>query len=578
MEEKISDDTSPRNSAVVRLSSLGGKCSIGVNWSCFFNVYIVQQATSRNTFSGVCSFIEKIITESVAKLRQCGIELIFVFDGLVSDFLSFSFSEILSQVKKLLNSLNVEAVYSPSGANAQLSYMLRAGKIKKVFSEQTIAFHGVSEWISFINFDSMEATEVKATSELVAALSKNAAVAMEKHQPVFDGEKIIIPETEKNPFSKMNIDALNCISAGIITQPRIPRPPTGPAQKNPLITLPRNCVAYLNDISELYFSVFRGFSKMEVGDIVSSSGILHVNEFLPLMLQQNPLTAPIEINATIFSNVLAAQNIVSRSFTTLFETMKSISTNEVAKTTVTKEDLPKKVAAEAVRRYLTAHEYIAPGGGLSPWGRAVLNTNAGNDIPTLYFIEMVRADAMDVEIDSIPVGGVGVTDIIERTFMFFPTKTQPPEKAKPKIGTFDAITRIISHSLANLFGVIIADTYYNIASSPTTSELKEIIGRLGFLSFKSYSTGTLMRFLIEASEDLINDFVDNVEDYDQLKADVKAAFKWWNDLQRGTKELKQRSLKPNSRVSNLKNFLILFECADQFVQKRMTSVCEILDI
>jgi hypothetical protein len=53
---------------------------------------------------------------------------------------------------------------------------------------------------------------------------------------------------------------------------------------------------------------------------------------------------------------------------------------------------------------------------------------------------------------------------------------------------------------------------------------------------------------------------------------MESALRWWGSMRRATEELKQRSLKPNSRVSNLRNFVVLFECADEFVRSRAESL------
>ena len=581
MEVKIDDFEVPVLTSIINLANSAKKFTLGIKWSHFFSTYILKHVSSKNNFSKINTLIEKQLCIAVDSLRKNNIEPIFIMNGIISDFLSYSFSVILEGAIKYLMSMNVHFVYAPCDANSQLAYFYQNKYINAAFTDYNISLLDVPQWISYIDFSSLDCVVSKATKETLDFLLKNCKQITYFCCPYIKGDSIewfnkinsdMIPQNVQ-----LNINAINCICAGLITAPRIPRPPRGPSFKTPLITLPRNCCAYLNDISDLYISIFRNFSKLDLSEIMNSNDAPRIDEFLPLMLQQNPLTTPIEVNDTIFSSVLAAQNIVQRSFTTLFETMRSISTSESVSVPLNPEELRSRVIAEATRRYLTAHEYIAPGGGLSPWGRAILNTNAGNDIPTMYFIEMVRGDAMDAEVDSIPEGGVGVADIIERTFMLYPTKTKPPENAKPRISTFQTIVQIIANSLHSLYKIIIADTYYGIAPNPSIEELAQFMN-LPFLSYTDYQTGTLMRFILEASEDRLEEFADNVEDFEQLQKDVRNAFNWWNGLQRGTKELKQRSLKPNSRVSNLKNFLILFDCANQFVQKRMAQVAEILDL
>lgn len=579
IETKVGDISVSVSASTVKYDPAGHKFIIGINLTYFFETYLTKLVTPGSSLSDIMTILESFISDSINKMREKNIEPIFVYDGIIHNFFSYCYSYILLNISAVLKKLQVRVCYAPSYANSQLSYFLTNKVINAILTDVTIALQDVTSWISYIKFESMEFVTYQPTSSTIQSLLQTSHASNAIFSQYDDGSLVKFGKLPENQRSNQSLKSKteSCICSGIICPPRIPRPPTGPSAENPLISLPRNCVAYLNDISDIYISIFKNFSGISLSELFSSQECPRIDEFLPLMLQQNPLSTPIEENSRIISNVLAAQNIVSRSFTTLFETMRSISTNDQQQQAASPDNLKKKVITESVRRFLTAHEYIAPGGGLSPWGRAVLNSNSGNDVSTINFIEMVRADAMDAEVDSVPGGSVGVTEIIERTFLFFPTKTPPPQNLKVKINTFQNITNILNHALILLYRLIAADTYFEFATEPSIQELSSIIETEPFKNQTNVTTGILMRFLLEASEDRIEQFVDSVENFEQLQKDVKSAYNWWNSLSRATKELKQRSLKPNSRVSNLKNFLILFECADQFVQKRMTAVREILD-
>ncbi|KAH0790404.1 hypothetical protein GPJ56_005700 [Histomonas meleagridis] len=277
-----------------------------------------------------------------------------------------------------------------------------------------------------------------------------------------------------------------------------------------------------------------------------------------------------------FFDILSLQNISSKNFTTLLNCLQSISgPPEIKDVQITK----KMILQESIRKFLAAHEYIAPGGGLSPWGRAVLVANSENDDPTILFIELIRAEIIDVNLSSQSNGSVGITDIIERTFSLFQIKTEIPEELEKnsKLGNFEITSGLIYSSIRALLHMIVCGTYLYYTKEPSVSELMDIINDAPFKSFKPLKTGTLMRFLLESSEETVCEFLDKWEiPRKQLKKDVLSAVKWWGNINRATEELKQRSLRPNSRVSNLKNFLVLFECANQFVEKRSAKVLKYL--
>jgi hypothetical protein len=98
--------------------------------------------------------------------------------------------------------------------------------------------------------------------------------------------------------------------------------------------------------------------------------------------------------------------------------------------------------------------------------------------------------------------------------------------------------------------------------------LDAIVQQLPFQLSDGDGSGALMRFLFESPEEQVRQFLGTVRDIGQLRADLGAALAWWDNMRRATEELRQRSLKPNSRVSNLRNFLVLFECADEFMRNR----------
>ncbi|EAY13312.1 hypothetical protein TVAG_164210 [Trichomonas vaginalis G3] len=581
IEAKVGEISVPVIASTVKLEGIGQKFYIGIDLTHFFQTYLLKSFPTGSSLADIVFTVQTMLDSSLTAMRSKNVEPIFVYDGIIQHFFSYCYSFLFSTISQFLKEHDVKIIYAPSYSQKQLSYMYKNKMLNAIFSDTTIALQDISSWISHIKFETMEALIFQATPSTIKQLMQIPHASNAVFSQVDDGSTVKndkLPENQNfiTP-SIINSKAESCICAGIICPPRIPRPPCGPSAENPIISLPRNCVAYLNDISDIYISIFKNFSGVTLSELFTNQECPRIDEFLPLMLQQNPLSTPLEDNNRIISNVLAAQNIVSRSFTTLFETMRSISTNDQISVPSTNDNIRNKVITESVRRFLTAHEYIAPGGGLSPWGRAVLNSNSGYDVVTINFIEMVRADAMDAEVDSALAGSVGVTEIIERTFLFFPTKTPPPPNLKEKINTFQNITKLINHALILLYRLIAADTYYEFAPQPNIQELTSILAEEPFRNQTDVTTGTLMRFLLEASEDRITQFADSVEDYDQLLTDVKSAFNWWNSLNRATRELKQRSLKPNSRVSNLKNFLILFECADQFVQKRMVAVQSILE-
>jgi hypothetical protein len=286
------------------------------------------------------------------------------------------------------------------------------------------------------------------------------------------------------------------------------------------------------------------------------------DDFLPFILQQNRVTESVSADTSVIANVLMQQNTLARPFATLFDTLQSIST--------TVSDSPKPaefVITEATRRFLVALEYVAPGGGLSAWGRAVLVANASLHDVTLLFIELIRGDAMDAHFDASEIA-VSVMDMIERTFSLF--ECDSALLFEP-VGRFDAIVGTVWTALGNLFRLIACGVFLEVGAF---EPLEAIIGRLPFQSARVNGAGAMMRFLCESSEEQIRAFSSALPEPARLEADARAALQWWDTMRRATCELKQRSLKPNSRVSSLKNTLVLFECADELLQSRAVHLIE----
>jgi hypothetical protein len=274
------------------------------------------------------------------------------------------------------------------------------------------------------------------------------------------------------------------------------------------------------------------------------------------MLQQNRVTDAVSVNGSIVATVLAQQNLISRPFATLFETLQSLSVPGV--------ELPKStefIITEATRRFLVALEYVAPGGGLSAWGRAVLVAHSKFPESTLLFVELIRGDAIDAQLDGSGIA-VSVADIIERTFTLFESESSSLFEPRAR---FDIVVGAVITALGNLIRLISCGVFVEIGC---VDPLESVLSRLPFQSTLLNGSGAMMRFLCGSSEEQIRSFLGTVRSPGHLRADFEAALKWWEAMTGAIGELKQRSLKPNSRVSSLKNTLVLFECADELIRAR----------
>jgi hypothetical protein len=174
---------------------------------------------------------------------------------------------------------------------------------------------------------------------------------------------------------------------------------------------------------------------------------------------------------------------------------------------------------------------------------------------------MVRADSMHAQFDGSEVS-VPVIEIVERTFTLFESESS---RLMATTSHFSGVTNLVRSALGSLLQLIACCVYREVGC---TSPLDRIVQQLPFQLSDGDGSGALMRFLFESPEEQVRRFIGTVTDLRQLRGDLDAALAWWDNMRRATEELRQRSLKPNSRVSSLRNFLVLFECADEFVRSR----------
>lgn len=692
---------------------------IGIDFVHFYQLYIMNK-----------SDIYASIETAINSFRSYNFEPVFVFSGITYQVLDCIHSNLQNSIKKFLLKMNVTWINSPSTANAQLSKLYQMKCINAILCSPTIILRDVSRWIHYIDFETKRIIMLRGNIKLMKDILSTRSIC-EVAAPSFSYEKICWDI--KPPHFGLDPPKIPDIVLGLVGSGAIPSPFLSTYSQNslkrPLFQLPRNCLNYLNILCGIYFTLFVHMTKLPFTRYSSLQEMPPYDEFLSLLLSQKRISESCELNNSLFSQILAQQNISSTRYTTLFDCLKSVSAPQ--KVSSQSEVTPEYVISESVRRFLTAHEYIAPGGELSPWGRAILVANNGLDMTTIMFIELIRADVMDSDFNS-NFGGVGVMDIIERIFSLFPTVTKVPQEmsSKEKVDevpvkientdeiffnknevffsphsfpssptdltknrqrpppqlppsplfemdkeqnngqiysqtmnsklitannvislhkttsnttsysnqcitnpncncntnltesnanginksnctnsnsncenndfnnnnitisnsdsessnshdnqsntncykqTFD----VISNILISLLKLIICDTYISISKQPALDELTSILQKMPFLEITDYSTGILMRFLLESSDEKRKAFVKSV-DRNQLKKDVNNAFSWWKSLNKATVELKQRSLMPNSRVSNLKKFLVMFECANHFVEKTILDVFKIL--
>ncbi|OHT03576.1 hypothetical protein TRFO_29005 [Tritrichomonas foetus] len=544
---------------------------LGIDFSHFFNLYLSRFNNSTTVIPDMLN----CLSSTVKDFRSFNIEPVFVFVGISYHQVDCSHSNLESEIEDLLRRLKVAFVRSPSTGNAQLSALLKLKCVNAIMCSPSIVLRDVSRWIHFIDFKLNKILLLKGSISTMKGIISPRMI-YEISAPSFSFDRIMwnLNPPFNDPLAFQNVPdiVIALISSGYIHAPRLATYPQN-ASRKPLFPLPRNCINHLNILCGIYFSLFLHLSELPFSRILNNPESPPYDEFLPLLLAQNSISEPCQLNNTLISQILAQQNISSTRFTTLFDCLRAVSPPKKAESP--EEMTPEFVISESVRRFLTSHEYIAPGGGLSPWGRAILVANTGLDMSSILFIEMVRADAMDSNFDS-SFGSVSITDLIERTFSLFPTETEVPEEfCESHLGYFSPAAHIVSHVILSVMKLIICETYISVSKQPDLNELTVILDKLPFTSFKEHSTGILMRFLLESPDEKRKAFIQSVP-RKQLKKDVNNAISWWKSLNKATVELKQRSLKPNSRVSNLKNFLVMFECANHFVEKTIDDVLRIL--
>lgn len=543
---------------------------LGIEFKHFFKLYFlyIESIFEGDLMDYIVAFVKAVHTLNIRP--------VFVFTGLTDQQIDYYTSVLIEMAINTLMKLGVQCVFSPAYATAQLNFLLESNCINAVMASPYIATQDVPTWIHYIDITRKSVIVLSSNIDIVTQLIKTEIGFSHFTSPYFGIEhlktRIDAPIYESDPTQ-----IRKCISfllaCGLMTTPRLAKSANKLSSKCAGLSLTQNCTNHLTRLSNIYYTLLRNITNLPLSKLLHGSSPPVFEEFLPLILEQARMKQECVDPNKIFTEVLSAQNIVSRRFLTLFDCLESVTAPSYEKSDDVSIDF---IITESIRRFLTAHEYIAPGEGLSPWGRAVLCANAGFDEIAILFIELIRADTMDAELNDMPVtSGVGVTDIIERIFSLFPSSTPfPPELHKSHLSGFLTVAHMVNSALFMLMQVIILTTYLTAKKTIDIDELGEIYKKIPFRNFKSYSTGALMRFILESNDENLTLFIKDVPDKQALKDDVEKAFDWWNCLCRATRELKQRSLRPNSRVSNLINFLMLFECADQFIQKRRQSLAK----
>ena len=552
------------------LSKMRNVFHIGIDYSHFYNLYLSRFTNSVN----VIQMTQKSTEEFVNSLRTFNIEPIFVFVGISYHQVDCTHSNLEFEIKDTLKNLHVNIIGSASSTTAQLSTLLKLKCVNAVMTSPLIILRDVPRWIHYIDFKAEKIVLLRGSIETMKGIISTRSV-YEIAAPSFSFDKTMWSPSWplfNQKTSKVPDIVLSLISSGFISPPRIAAySPNSP--RKPLFPIPQNCLNHLNSLCGIYLSLFQHISQLPFSRLLSLPESPTCDEFLPLLLVQNGITEPSQLNETLISQILAQQNISSTRFSTLFECLCAVSPPKKASSP--NETTPEYIISESIRRFLIAHEYIAPGGGLSPWGRAVLVANTGIDMSSILFIELIRADIMDSDFNS-SFSSVSITDLIERIFSLFPSETEiSSHLIESHIEYFAPTTHIISSMILLLINLIICDTYISIANEPNFDELLNILSQNPLKKINEYSTGVLMRFLLESSNEKRKEFIQSCS-RKKLKKDVENAVNWWKSLNRATVELKQRSLKPNSRVSNLKTFLVLFECANHFVEKTIDDVLRLL--
>ena len=528
---------------------------VGIEFVHYFHSYLFKD--SGQVFDE--SAHEKVRTTVrmfVECLKSLNILPVFVMPGLSASLPSFASSQMVLSTQKIIAELGVVCVKAPADACAQLAAMVRHKAVNAVMSSCEVCFGDVKQWIHYIDVETRRALILSVDRQKMLEILSNPVFSQYLCSPfVVDGKLCWLfrpPLFEKVP-PPISVKLINMIMDGLLPVPYCAKQ----------AMLPQKCVAYFEMMSSIMVVIFRSLLQMPLSCIpIPPLG----DEFLPLMLQQNPCPQSIPLDNSLIFQVLSQQNMVSRPFTTLFDALKNVtSANENKGACDTQY-----IITESTRRFLTALDYVAPGGGLSAWGRAVLVANSGFDEATVMFIELIRGDCMDTEIGSSSGVSVGVMEIIERTFNFFECESS---KYMPSTSHFITVVNALQAGLQNLFRIITVSVHSEFNGE---DPLPDVLSKIPFQKPQSHGAGTLMRFMFESPEDKLKDFIKTVDNRDQLRLDVKKALTWWSNMSRATQELKQRSLKPNSRVSNLRTILVLFECADELVRQRSSTFLTLL--
>lgn len=495
--------------------------------------------------------VKENISIFVENLKSLNIIPVFVAPGLYGSLPSFANAYFGLETRCIFEELGVLCIRAPSDPLSQLAAMFRHKAVNAIMSSCEVCLSDVKQWIHYIDFDAQKAVVLSVDQKQLIELISNPTFSQRLCAPFVVDHKLCWlfrpPLFGKTP-TPISLELLNLIIKNDLPIPN--------CVKRGIF--PQKCVSYFESLSGVMIVIFRTLARIPLSRIPITP---LADEFLPLMLQQNPSPHMIPVDSSLIFQVLSLQNMVSRPFTTLFEALKNVSSTSENKGARDAN----YIITEATRRFLTALDYVAPGGGLSAWGRAVLVANSGIDEASVMFIELIRGDCLDAEIDSSSAVGVGVMEIIERTFNFFQCESS---KYLQMSSSFATVVNALQTGLWNLLRLVSITVFLEYGS---TDPLEDVLTRLPFRPPKSNGAGALMRFMFEASEDKLKEFIKGVDNRDQLRLDVKKALSWWSNMSRATQELKQRSLKPNSRVSNLKTILVLFECADELVRKRSAS-------
>jgi hypothetical protein len=529
---------------------------LGIDFFHFFDLYFCPPRSTPTSDDETEESLRNAITTFVQSLQELNIHPVFVAPGLGSTFPSFADTFLLYLSLNICNKLHFPVVRAPSSALAQLGCFSRQGAIAAILSPAEILLNDVPNWIHYI--------DIKTNKAIV--LSSNPAILQQFLTRQSNVSAICSPFLNHKRLTWR------------FTPPLYERTPVYPSQQslslfvNELIPLPSLCKSvYLpprcspsfDSLSGLMAVIFGSLMRIPLTGMRFTSGF---DEFLPLVLQQNPIPEEVPTGERMLSKVLSIENHVSRPFTTLFDALQKLTSQPIKP--------PQTVGfiiTEAVRRFLTALDYIGPWGGLSAWGRAVLVANSEADGATMLFVELLRGDSIDAEVDGATGVNIGVLQVIERTFSLFPTESG---KLCQGENSFGRIVRLLRIGLNHLFQLIACQVFCELGGSEPFGTFVERIPSA--VVSRGPSSGGLMRFLLEATREQLDEFLGGVENKQQLRDDVRAALDWWAGLNRAVGELKQRSLKPNSRVSNLKNLLVMFECADELVRRRSDELLLIL--